>query len=109
MNVPSAGDIHRCISGVSANLLDGIKAAFSALRNRDVLRWLTYAAGIAMTFVGIVVLVEVAVRHTNGYGEVFEPFGLHMTFGNPLTYVISAVALGVGIGTLYLVSKKEEL
>lgn len=93
------------LGGIVAATVGGLRRGGFAY----VLRWLTYAAGIAMTFVGIVVLVEVAVRHTNGYGEVFEPFGLHLTFGTPLTYVISAVALGVGIGTLRVVSKKEEL
>jgi branched-chain amino acid transport system permease protein len=56
------------------------------------MRWARVGLALAVLFVGIVVVVEVAVRWSNGFGEVFEPFGFAMPPGSALTW---AVALGL--------------
>ncbi len=58
--------------------------------------WLGGAAAAAILLVGIVVLVEVAVRWSNGFGEVFEPFGMTLRPDNPLTWTLAIVLIAAG-------------
>lgn len=93
------------LSGIVVSTIQGVRTNGAAY----VGRWLTYAAGIVILMIGIIVIVEAGVRHTSGYGEVYEPFGLHLSMSNPLTYVLTFVPMAIGIALLRWVSKKEEL
>lgn len=70
-------------------------------------RWLIYVAGILIAFMGLVVLVEAAVRYTNGYGDVFEPFGLPLSMDTALTYILAFGLMIIGVAILRWISKKE--
>lgn len=59
-------------------------------------RWLRYSAGAGLAFMGAVIVIEVAVRHSNGFGDIFEPFGLALANDNPLTWILALVLLGLG-------------
>ncbi|MGC8203536.1 branched-chain amino acid ABC transporter permease [Aliiroseovarius sp. PTFE2010] len=93
------------LSGIVVTTIQGVR------RNGlpYIARWLSYAAGIAILLVGIIVIVEAGVRQTSGYGEVFEPFSLHLSLSNPLTYALTFGPVAVGVAILRWVSKKEDL
>lgn len=59
--------------------------------------WLTRLAGLALIAASIITIVEVAFRWSDGYGEVFEPFGLQLTVENPLTWALAVLPLAAGI------------
>ncbi|WP_420411169.1 branched-chain amino acid ABC transporter permease [Roseibium sp.] len=65
-------------------------------RGTVLMRWARFGAGALSAFLGSVVVIEVVVRHSNGFGEVFEPFGLALEANSPLTWGLAAVLLGVG-------------
>ncbi|MBY6090349.1 branched-chain amino acid ABC transporter permease [Maritimibacter alkaliphilus] len=71
-------------------------------------RWGGQAAGILLALAGLIVLVEVSTRWSNGYGEIFEPFGLHLTFTNPLTWVLIVVPFAAGVAILRRLSREED-
>lgn len=54
--------------------------------------WAKTGVGAVLMLAGGIVLVEVAVRYSNGFGEIFEPFGIPLAPDNPLTW---ALALGL--------------
>jgi len=93
------------LSGIVVTTIQGVR------RNGlpYIARWLSYAAGIAILLVGIIVIVEAGVRQTSGYGEVFEPFSLHLSLSNPLTYALTFGPVAIGVAILRWVSKKEDL
>lgn len=65
--------------------------------------------GGILVLLGTIVLVEVAVRWSNGYGESFEPFGMHLGHGNVLTWILIIVPIAAGVALLrYLGREKEE-
>jgi branched-chain amino acid transport system permease protein len=66
------------------------------------------AAGVALAFTGLVILVEIAVRWSNGYGEVFEPFGLHLGIDTPLSWFLIAGFFAAGFGVLRMARDIEE-
>lgn len=66
------------------------------------------AAGVALAFAGLVILVEVAVRWSNGYGEVFEPFGLHLGIDTPLSWILIAGLFAAGGWILRMARETEE-
>lgn len=57
-------------------------------------------------FLGLVIVVEVMLRHSNGYGEVFEPFGLSLPANSPMTWVWGLGLLGVGLFGLSRMNRK---
>ena len=59
----------------------------------------TIGSGFA-TLIGVIILTEVTVRYTNGFGEIFEPFGLHLPPGSIVTWVSCLLFLAVGIAGL---------
>ncbi|WP_420393669.1 branched-chain amino acid ABC transporter permease [Acuticoccus sp.] len=92
------------LAGILVSAWNGVREPGAAGR---VLTWLEMAAAAIITLVGIVVVVEVAVRWSNGYGEVFEPFGLHLPHGSVLTWLIAFAFLGVGIGFMrFIVARR---
>lgn len=91
--------------GVIDKTVAGLREVGSGFLGRK----LVFTFGCLIGFAGLIVLVESAVRQSNGYGEVFEPFGLHLGMGNPLTYVLAFGPMALGIGILRWVAKKEAL
>lgn len=71
-------------------------------------KWAGQVLGAALALFGMIILVEVAVYWSNGFGETFEPYGLHLTFSNPLTWVLIVVPLAAGIYILRRLATKEE-
>jgi branched-chain amino acid transport system permease protein len=93
------------IVGVIDKFVAGLRDAGSTYLGNK----LTSAVGCLLMLAGLIVIVEAAVRSSNGYGEVFEPFGLHLGMGNFLTYVLAFGPMALGVGMLRWVSKREEL
>ncbi|SMX44273.1 branched-chain amino acid ABC transporter permease [Actibacterium lipolyticum] len=92
------------LAGIVAGLWNGTRATGMAYLKT----WAARVVAIAIAMVGVIVLVEVAVRKSNGYGEVFEPFGLHLTPGSPLTWALVIVPLIVGLGLLRHLARDEQ-
>ncbi|PJE27895.1 amino acid/amide ABC transporter membrane protein 2, HAAT family [Pseudooceanicola antarcticus] len=69
--------------------------------------WLIRLAGLVLIATSVITIVEVAFRWSEGYGEVFEPFGLHLDTTNLLTWVLGVVPLVLGV-LLVLKSAKGE-
>ena len=67
--------------------------------------WVLRLVGLALVGVALITIVEVAFRWSDGYGEVFEPFGLQLTVENPLTWVIGILSLVLGILALRRAAK----
>jgi branched-chain amino acid transport system permease protein len=65
-------------------------------------RWGRAGACAALAFLGLVVLVEVSVRWSHGFGEVFSPLGVALPPGSVLTW---ALALGALLGGLLLLRR----
>ncbi|ORE91510.1 branched-chain amino acid ABC transporter permease [Acuticoccus yangtzensis] len=93
------------LAGVVARLAKGVTAPGAAPRLG---RWAgrTVAALVALT--GVVVLVEVAVRWSGGYGETFEPFGLPLPADEPITWVLVGVPIALGLTLLRLAATGDE-
>ncbi len=93
------------IAGLVFGFWRGVRSAhrreFLAKTGRQV-------GGVALLSVSIIVIVEAAFRWSEGYGEVFEPFGLHLAPSNPLTWFLSIVPLAAGVWVLRRVAAKSE-
>lgn len=64
--------------------------------------------GVALMAISVIVIVEVAFRYSEGYGDVFEPFGLSLPPGSVLTWILGIVPLAAGIFLLRRVAKTAE-
>lgn len=71
-------------------------------------KWGMQLLGSILVFLGLMTLIEVSVRWSNGFGETFEPFGMHLNFGNPLTWALIAVPLALGIYILRRANRETE-
>lgn len=87
----------RGLAGIAADLFSGAV---------DFKRWALGAVAGFASFVGLVVAVEVLMRHSEGYGEAFEPFGLHFEASSPLTWIVSLGLFAAGIAGLKHLSKR---
>lgn len=94
----------RGIAGIVFGFWEGVSGANRAAYLRG---WLVRLTGILLMLVGLVVLVEMSIRWSNGYGEVFEPFGLSLPHTGALGWVIVAISGIVGILITLAVSRKE--
>jgi branched-chain amino acid transport system permease protein len=95
----------RGIAGIVFGFWDGIRgpnagAYFS--------KWLMQLVGYALMLIGLIILVEVGVRWSNGWGEVFEPFGLHFPTASILTWVSIIVPLVAGAAVLRRATREKE-
>lgn len=63
---------------------------------------------VALIFLGTLVLIEASVRWSNGYGEVFEPFGLALPIGSILTWVLIVIPILAGIALIWKARSDEE-
>ncbi len=95
--------------GGVAGMVFGLLEIFRHGGAREMLiRRVQQAVGVALAFTGLVILIEVAVRWSNGYGEVFEPFGLHLGIDTPLSWILILGFFGAGFVTLRLARNNEE-
>lgn len=85
------------LAGIVAGLFNGLR---SDDRGEHIGKWVIMTVGCLLAFVGLVVLVEVAIRWSNGYGEVFEPFGMHLPTASVLTWVLIVLPLAAGFAIL---------
>ncbi|WP_010137818.1 branched-chain amino acid ABC transporter permease [Oceanicola sp. S124] len=69
--------------------------------------WLLRLAGLALIATSVITIVEVAFRWSEGYGEVFEPFGLHLGTDNPLTWALGVLPLVLGVVMVMKAAKGE--
>ena len=53
-------------------------------------------------------LVEIAVRWSNGYGEVFEPFGVALPPDSLLSWAAALVPLALGLWLLRRAAARRE-
>lgn len=63
---------------------------------------------LLLIFVGTVILIETSIRLSNGYGEVFEVFGLSLPFSAPLTWFLIAGPIIAGVAMLWKATTDEE-
>lgn len=92
--------------GLAGILVSGWAGMTAPGRGARLVRWLMGLLGGVLAFVGLVVVVEVTVRHTNGYGEVFTPFGVALPSDSVLTWVLALVLLAVGLGLMRMIARK---
>ncbi len=60
--------------------------------------WIQRLAGIALVLVSIITIVEVAFRWSDGYGEIFTPFGIApFPPESPLTWAMAIIPLAIGV------------
>lgn len=85
------------LAGIVAGLFNGLRADD---RSERVSKWAIMVVGCVLAFVGLVTLVEVAIRWSNGYGEVFEPFGMHLPTASVLTWALIVLPLAAGFAIL---------
>ena len=71
-----------------------------------ILDWVGMLAAGMAALAGGISIIEVTVRVTNGFGEVFEPFGIALPPDSPLTWILSVVLLGAGLWSLRRISKR---
>lgn len=91
------------LAGMVVGLMEGVLRPGSKV---PILDWMgMLAAGLA-ALAGGISIIEVTVRVTNGFGEVFEPFGIALPPDNPLTWILSLVLLGAGLWSLRRISKR---
>ena len=94
------------LAGIFAGLFNGMR---SDDRGEHFGKWAIYGAGCVLMFIGVVVLVEVAIRWSNGYGEVFEPFGMHLPTASVLTWAVILIPILGGAGILrFAINRNKE-
>ncbi|WP_244935166.1 branched-chain amino acid ABC transporter permease [Acuticoccus sediminis] len=93
------------LAGIVVALVNGVRMPGAAAR---LARWsqMTLAALIALA--GLVVVIEVAVRWSNGYGDTFEPFGIALPHGSPLTWLVALVPIGAGLALMRLIARRSD-
>lgn len=72
------------------------------------MNWLMQLVGIGLMLVGLVVLVEVSVRWSKGYGDVFSPLGLHLGQGNVLSWLLIVLPAVAGVVLVRLAARRRE-
>lgn len=59
-------------------------------------RWAKQAVAGAIAMAGAIVLIEVAIRWSGGFGEIYHPFGIALPPGSALTWGLGLGLLGIG-------------
>ncbi|KZL04592.1 leucine/isoleucine/valine transporter permease subunit [Pseudovibrio axinellae] len=94
--------------GLAGLLLSAVSGIQHSLTVKSLLRWGAYCTAGLLVVVGGVTLIELAVRRSNGFGEVFEPFGLHLSPEQVLPWMYGGVLLAAGVGLLTALHKVGE-
>ncbi|WP_288929485.1 branched-chain amino acid ABC transporter permease [uncultured Maritimibacter sp.] len=95
----------RGIAGIVFGIWDGLRGSNPGQYIAGLLMKL---AGILLMLIGLIVLVEVSVRWSNGYGEVYEPFGMHLGHQNVVSWLIIVVTAVAGVALTRYASKDKE-
>ncbi|MGH1368305.1 MAG: branched-chain amino acid ABC transporter permease [Maritimibacter sp.] len=95
----------RGIAGIVFGFWDGLRGVEPGVYLK---RWITQLCGILLMLTGLIILVEVSVRWSNGYGEVYEPFGMHLDHTNPISWVLVLATGLAGMLLTRLVKKDKE-
>jgi branched-chain amino acid transport system permease protein len=95
----------RGIAGIVFGFWDGIRGSNPGAYLTN---WLIRLFGSLLMLLGLIILVEVSVRWSNGWGEVFEPFGMHFPHESILTWIAIFVPLGAGAAILRHVTREKE-
>ncbi|MGI3169491.1 branched-chain amino acid ABC transporter permease [Pseudooceanicola sp. C21-150M6] len=95
----------RGLAGIVFGFWDGIRGKDSG---EFIKLWLLQLLGYFVTLIGLIVLIEIAVRWSSGYGEAFEPFGLHFTYDSVLSWIVILVTLVGGGALLHTVRRMKE-
>ncbi len=85
------------LAGIVFGATGGLRAPDRAEKLR---LWGLRGAGVLAALAGVIVLVEVAVRWSNGFGEVFAPFGMALPHGGLLTWALIALLIAGGIALI---------
>lgn len=64
--------------------------------------WLKMTLAASLAFTGFIIAVEVLVRHTDGYGDIFTPFGHPLPPDSVGTWALAGVLLIGGLGMMRL-------
>ncbi len=59
-----------------------------------------------IAFFGVVILIEIAVRLTNGHGEVFQPFGIGLPSTSLMSWAIGVCLVAIGVFGLKFTTKQ---
>lgn len=89
------------LAGLGLNAVRALKEPFSLQRSGHVLG---FASACGFLCAGVIVLVELAVRQSNGYGVVFEPFGFVLAPADTWPWVLGVVLGGGGALALRLLN-----
>ncbi|KZK79765.1 leucine/isoleucine/valine transporter permease subunit [Pseudovibrio sp. Ad46] len=92
--------------GLAGLLLSGTAAVKHSLSGKGVLRVGAFVTSALMVAAGVIVLVELAVRHSNGFGEAFEPFGFHLAPDQMMPWAVGLILAGVGMSSLKVLSRQ---
>jgi len=92
--------------GLAGLLLSGANAFKGSFGVKELLRLGAYLVSALLASAGVVVLVELAVRHSNGFGEAFEPFGWHLAPDQVMSWGIGLVLACIGMGLLRVLSRQ---
>lgn len=102
--------------GIAGLISNGFKGVFQTngtfnlqpQLTRKLLKWISMSLAGFIVLLGAINLIELTVRMTNGFGEVFEPFGLHMSPNNWTAWAIGSGLFILGIASLKWISLRGE-
>lgn len=94
--------------GLAGGIAGGFKGLFQSDAKSRLLRWAAMSGAGFVTLVGGITLIEITVRMTNGYGEVFEPFGLHLAPDTWGSWITGSALVAVGVIALKWVSARMD-
>lgn len=92
------------LAGVIIGLYHGLTTAGAGPR---LLHWLKLTSACLLAIAGAVVVIEITVHYTNGFGEVFHPFGLEMPPDRIWTWGLGLGLMIIGGGLLRYLTKGE--
>lgn len=75
-------------------------------RGARLLRWLGLSALWGLLALGVIVLVELALRWSNAQGETLDMFGVILAPGAPLAWALGLVLVGLGLAGMYFMREK---
>ncbi|UOM33021.1 branched-chain amino acid ABC transporter permease [Acuticoccus sp. I52.16.1] len=91
------------LAGIVVALWNGVREPGAGPR---LARWAQMAAAALIALAGLVVVIEVAVRWSSGYGETYHPFGIPLPHDALITYVVALVPIALGLTLMHLVAKE---
>jgi len=94
------------IAGIVFGFWNGLR---SPNRGAMMARWAGQGVAVVLMFMSIVVLVEVAIRWSEGYGETFEAFGMSFSFDSILTWALIVLPFAAGVFLMRRVTRKDEV